>query len=67
MRVTLPDSTPCPTGGPPYLLFAVEFDSADGTFQTYLYATSHLHAAAMLDDLKANARIAGQITEIFKP
>jgi hypothetical protein len=42
-------------------LFDIEFDTADGKFSTYIYALSHEHAEMILTELKASARIGGQI------
>lgn len=42
-------------------LFAVDFDTPDGRFSTYIYAISHEHASAMLEDLRETGSIRGQI------
>lgn len=40
--------------------FVCEYDSPDGTFGFSIMAVSHDHAAAMLCDLKASARLLGE-------
>lgn len=38
-------------------LFAIDFDTPDGTFSAHIYAISFEHANAMLFDLRANGRV----------
>lgn len=42
-------------------LYAIEFDSPDGTYTVTLYAISHEHAQLQLQSLKENGRVMGQI------
>jgi hypothetical protein len=46
-------------------LYSIEFDSADGKFETHLYALSFEHAELMLAELKATARVSGQCMEAY--
>jgi membrane protein YdbS with pleckstrin-like domain len=55
----------CVVGGRTWLLFSVEFTTADGEFSTYIYALSAEHAAAIVDELKQTARLGGQIEEVI--
>ncbi len=52
--------------GREWQLFAVDYDTADGKFTFYIYALSYEHALMMLDELKATARIGGQVCEFVK-
>ncbi len=47
--------------GRTWRLFAIDYDTADGKFSTYIYALSWEHAHMMLDELKQTARIGGQV------
>lgn len=42
-------------------LFGFTFDTADGPFAGHLYALSLEHAVALLEELKASARIDGEV------
>ncbi len=46
-------------------LFDCEYDTADGKFSFYIYALSMEHAAAMLQELKATAKLLGQVTDVI--
>lgn len=41
--------------------FSVEFDTQEGVFDFHLYAVDHAHAIDRLEELKATARIAGEV------
>ncbi len=41
--------------------FSVEFDTDEGTFTVELFAVDWTHAQMRLDDLKATARLVGEI------
>ncbi len=41
--------------------FSVEFDTDEGTFTVELFAVDWAHAQMRLDDLKATARLVGEI------
>jgi hypothetical protein len=41
--------------------FSVEFKTDEGRFSFELYAVNAEHAAARLEDLKATAKVAGEI------
>lgn len=43
--------------------YAVEFQTADGVFTTYIYALSDDHAAMVLDELKSTAKVMGQVVQ----
>lgn len=45
-------------------LYGVEFDTADGKFETYIYALSYEHAVACCAELRETARISGQIVHV---
>jgi hypothetical protein len=47
-------------------LFSVEFDTADGTFSTEIYALSAEHAAALILELRETARLGHQIVGIVR-
>ncbi len=47
-------------------LFDVQYDTADGKFSVYLYALSFEHAAAMVEELKATARLVGKVEGIVQ-
>jgi hypothetical protein len=44
--------------------FACEYTTADGKFGFHIYAISHEHAVAMLEELKQTAVVLGQVTKI---
>lgn len=45
--------------------YSAEFDSADGKFMFDFMAISDEHAAALLEELKATARLVGEKTDTF--
>jgi hypothetical protein len=57
----IPQKFTAHVSGRKWLLFDLEFDTADGKFSTYIYALSHEHAEMILAELKATARVAGQV------
>ncbi len=59
--INLPASLPSPNGDPGWKLYAVDFDTSDGTFSTYLYATSQYHAELQVEALRDSARIRGEV------
>lgn len=48
-------------GGVKWLPFSVEFDTQEGEFSFTLYALDWAHALMRLEELKATARIVGEI------
>ena len=46
-------------------LFEVEFDTAEGKFSTHIYAISAEHASHVVEELKATARLAGQVCGVY--
>lgn len=46
--------------------FTCSFDSADGRFCFDIMAISHEHAVALMEELKATARVDGEVTDVFK-
>jgi len=42
-------------------LYDVNYETSDGKFSFSIYAISSEHAEAMLDDIKSNAYISGEI------
>lgn len=46
--------------GVKWKLFCVEFETADGKFITWVYAVDHGHAALILDEMKATAKVSGE-------
>jgi len=42
-------------------LFDVHYETADGKFSFYIYAISFEHAAAIVEEIKATAKLGGQI------
>ncbi len=42
-------------------LFAVDFETADGKFATYVYAISREHASHIVEELRNTATLAGQV------
>lgn len=51
----------CVVGGRKWLLYQLDYDTADGPFATYFYAISDEHAAAIIEEIKSTARLGGQI------
>jgi hypothetical protein len=47
--------------GRTWRLFDAEFETADGKFTFYFYALSFEHASYVLEELKATAKLGGQI------
>lgn len=41
--------------------YAIEYDTPDGAFSTYIYAISDEHAQMMCADLRESARVTGQV------
>lgn len=64
MSIPMPLSTYI--NGRTWYLFSVEFDTADGKFETYIYALSMEHAVAMCAELRETARISGQVVQVEK-
>lgn len=58
-RVCLPLTTV--VDGRTWQLHQVLFDTADGTFSTYIYALNDEHAVAIIEELKGSAQWGGQI------
>ncbi len=48
-------------GNVDWVPFSVDFDTDEGPFSFTLYAVDWVHAMARLEDLKATARIGGEI------
>jgi hypothetical protein len=42
-------------------LFCVEFETADGIFETYIYAVDFGHASLILEELKSTASLSGKL------
>ncbi len=51
-------------GGVEWLPYSVEFDTQEGPFTFTLYAVSWPHAMDILEELKATARIGGEIQSL---
>lgn len=47
-------------------LFSVDYETPDGRFSFYIHALSYEHALLIVDDIKATARISGQVCD-FQP
>lgn len=47
--------------------FSVAFDTQEGSFSFHLYAVDMAHAIERLEELKATARIDGEIVGVIKP
>ena len=62
--VTLPLSVE--DDGRTWGLFAVEYDTADGTLQTYIYALSWEHAEHICGELRDSARVFGQVDGVVQ-
>lgn len=63
--VTLPLNTF--VDGRQWNLFTVAYDTADGQFETYIYAISWEHAVALVEELKETATVSGQLQSTIKP
>lgn len=48
-------------GGHDWHLYAVDFTTAEGEFSTHIYAISKEHAAAIVEELKATARVGDRV------
>jgi hypothetical protein len=46
--------------------FTVEFDADESVYSFHLYAVDWAHAMMRLDDLKATARIAGEVQGVIR-
>lgn len=46
-------------------LFSVDFETADGKYSTYIYAISAEHAEYILEELKATAKVSGEICGVY--
>lgn len=42
-------------------LYSFEFTTPDGTFSSYLYAISPVHAAELLQDMRKSAVLSGRV------
>jgi hypothetical protein len=51
--------------GRDWKLYAMEYDTPDGTFGFRIRAISMEHAAAMLADIRATGRLLGEVAEII--
>lgn len=51
--------------GTEWRLYSVEWTGPDGTFSTYIYAISDEHAALVISELRAGARLVGRVEGIF--
>lgn len=49
--------------GRTWRMFSCGYSTPDGEFSFYIYALSWEHAQLMLDDIKANAKVDGEIQE----
>lgn len=56
----------CNVQGRSWNLYGFSYDTPDGKFSGYLYATSQEHASYMLAELKETAVLDGQIVEAGK-
>lgn len=48
-----------------WCLFSVDYDTADGTFSTYIYAINSEHAGHIVSELRETARLSGQVLAVF--
>lgn len=62
----IPLSLSTEVGGVRWGLYAVAFDTAEGSFVTYIYAVSAEHASHVVEELRATARLAGQVVEVSR-
>jgi hypothetical protein len=62
--VTLPLSVE--QEGRTWSLFAVEYNTADGTFQAYIYALCREHAEHICGELRESARVFGQVDGVVQ-
>jgi hypothetical protein len=42
-------------------LFSVDYDTPDGKFSFYIYALSSEHASMIVEEIRATARVSGQV------
>lgn len=47
-------------------LYAIDYETADGPFSTYLHAISAEHAAAMVAELRETAELRGQVMGVVE-
>lgn len=64
MTQGIPMPLTCTVDGREWLLYSVDFKTADGEFSTYIYALSFEHAAAIVEELRETARLGGQVMEV---
>ncbi len=51
--------------GRTWRMFACEYQTVDGKFGFHIYAISHEHAVAMMEELKQTAVVLGQVGKII--
>lgn len=51
--------------GRTWLLYSLDYKTADGSFGTYFYAISDEHAAAIVQEIRETATLGGQIVGTY--
>lgn len=59
------DPLTCVLDGRTWRTYACSYETADGTFSFQIMAISTEHAAAMLEELKATAKLDGEVSDVI--
>jgi hypothetical protein len=52
--------------GRTWYLYSLDYDTADGAFGTYFYAISDEHAEMIVEEIKATAKLRGQVIGSYR-